>query len=288
MTELVYWAYKHDERSLEGWTKSSNKSGENLWAYTLMRKAMFSIGGVSRCRFLWTTDVISLTEMRVPYGALELPRLDSDTRENIRPWIERAGIVVVLREAQPWNGHSRDGGNDRDTDGDDRQRNRPGPYYGNRPWRNDDHRYRAPRPNATWFAAGASAASWGSRGADGADVTLMTEVRRDSLAVIIAFVVLGVLIGFAVNHCLRCLRKNPGATTKPKLPQQEFNPISSSGGTFLRHRVHAGSQQVGSRVSDAKCSIFQDVAKFISTDMEGVNIDRVVIVTRTGRSSTIT
>ena len=127
VAELVYWAYKHDERSLERWTKSSNKSGENVWAYTLMRKAMFGVGGVSRCRFLWTTDAISLTEMRVPHGVLELPRLDSDTREKIRPWIERAGIAVVLREAQPWNGHYRDGGNDRDTDGEDRQRNRPGP-----------------------------------------------------------------------------------------------------------------------------------------------------------------
>ena len=148
VAELVYWAYKHDERSLERWTKSSNKSGENIWAYTLMRKAMFGVGGVSRCMFLWTTDAITLTEMRVPHGVLELPRLDSDTREKIRPWIERAGIAVVLREAQPWNGHSRDGGSERDADGDDRQRNRPGPYYGSRPWRTDDHRYRAPRPNA--------------------------------------------------------------------------------------------------------------------------------------------
>ena len=76
--------------------------------------------------------------------------------------------------------------------------------------------------------------------------------------------------------------KNPGATTKPKLPQQEFNPISPSGGTSLRHRASAGSQQVDSRENDAKCSLPEDVATYISTDREGVNIDRMVIVTMTG------
>ena len=200
----------------------------------------------------------------------------------------RAGVNVTLMEAEkPWNSGSRDGGREYDADGDARQRGRPGPYYGSRPWRGDGHRYRASRTRSSnaWLAAGAAASTWNWQveGADPWSHGSMNDVRRDSMTVVIACMVLGVIIGFVLNYCLRRLgATTPGATLKLKSPQRESKPTSAGDGTSLNRRVTDSSTQADSREGDAERSLPEDVGTYISTDMKDVNAGRVVIVTRTG------
>ena len=111
----------------------------------------------------------------------------------------------------------------------------------------------------------------------------MNDVRRDSLAVVIACMLLGVVIGFAISQCLRHLGvTRPGATVKLKSLQRESKPTPTSDGTSLRRRVTDGSTQVDSRESNAERSLPNDVGTYILTDMADVNVGRAVIVTRKG------
>ena len=99
VAELIYWAYKYDKKSLRGWS-STDSDDERRWAYATIRRALFCVGGVSRCTFLWRAYRYNVTELRVPMGVLEMTTLDNETREKILPSIERSGMPIVLREKE--------------------------------------------------------------------------------------------------------------------------------------------------------------------------------------------
>ena len=109
---------------------------------------------------------------------------------------------------------------------------------------------------------------------------------------VIACVLLGVVIGFAVNYCLRRSGVTaPGPSLKLQLPLLEAKPSSANGGTSLERRTsgdqsdkrdRCGSTELNSSERDSKRPLSNDIESYISTDMTGVNIGRMVIVTRTG------
>ena len=117
-------------------------------------------------------------------------------------------------------------------------------------------------------------------------------MRRDALAVVIACVILGVIIGFAINYCLRRAGvTTPSHSKNLKLPPLEAKPIPANRGSSLRRRAggdqsetcdRCGSVEPNAEARDSKRPLSNDIESYISTDMSDVNIGRMVFATRTG------
>ena len=159
--ELIYWAYKYDSKSLRGWSGDDDRK----WAYSTLRKALFCVGGVSRCTFLLNELAdYRRGELHIPMGVLEMVTLNVEIEERIAPAIEQAQMPVEVKKRLNWP-NGRDDANDRYADGEERQRDR-GRQYGHRRWEESDHRYRVPRGGggSSWRTAIATASAnvWGA------------------------------------------------------------------------------------------------------------------------------
>ena len=217
VSEIVYWAYKHDPKSLKNWHEDDRAT----WAYTLLRRAMYGIGGLARCTFLWTRKRdFRRNELHVPHGVLELTIMRDDVREKIASVVDAAEIDVQLRFKREHDGSSRYYNDKRSRDSrDDRDRQRE--RRASRPPHSNDHRHRQ-RSSGAFYAAAAGCAWTGraQRTSGAVDDAYDWEARL----IVVVIMSVGIVIGIFLHRIWLSLAERPAVS----LPVVNESQVASS------------------------------------------------------------